>query len=179
MGLIRRVIARLEKIAANSRALSALYMMPYNKVLDRELALTTVGEDDVVLNIGCGAIPFTAILLAQKTDAFVYAIDRDRHAVRAAKRVVRKHKLEDRIEVVLHDAANPFPHAFTLAFLSLQAQPKAKIVKTLQESMQPFRLLARVPAGRYQRFYDTFPDLPVKKNAFHYMKAFEKTVYVE
>jgi len=177
--LIRQFIARLEKVVSHSRWLSALYIAPYKKVLDREIAIANVDSDDVVLNIGCGAIPFTAILLAQKTDAFVYAIDRDLRAVKAAQRVVGKYQLQDRIKVVLHDAVEPFSHDVTLAFLSLQAQPKAKIVDVLKETMRPFRLLARIPAQRYQRFYDAFPEMEAKKNAFHNMKAFEKTLYIE
>jgi len=60
-----------------SRILFKLYMLPYTRVVRREMDLGDIGKDDVVLNVGCGSMPFTAALITDLTggDGYVALVD--------------------------------------------------------------------------------------------------------
>jgi hypothetical protein len=66
MKIIPISVAFLEKKVAGCRTLVSLYANYYHQVIDNEIKLASVTANDRVLNIGCGAIPFTAILTAKK-----------------------------------------------------------------------------------------------------------------
>ncbi len=178
--MIKRIIARSEKMFSRSRVLSRIYASFYKRIVQREIVVANITAKDIVLHIGCGAVPYTSLHIARLTGAKVIAIDSDLKAVRSAQRVVRKRKLSSQIQVFHWDGVSPFKREFTLAFLSLQAEPKAAIIKALRERMDPLRVVARLAAKRFAGFYDSLPEgLEIKKSVAHPAKAFDRSVYIE
>ncbi len=178
--MIKRIIARLEKMCSRSRLFSRIYASFYKRIVKREIVVANITEKDIVLHIGCGAIPYTSLHIARFTGAKVIAIDSDVKAVRSAQRVVRRRKLTSQIQVFHWDGVSPFKREFTLAFLSLQAEPKTDIIKALRQRMDPLRVVARLAAKRFERFYDTLPeDIEIKRSVSHPAKAFDRSVYIE
>ncbi len=178
--MIKRFIARLEKIFSRSRFLTGIYASLYKQIVKREIVVANITKKDIVLHIGCGSIPYTSLHIARLTGARVVAIDSDVKAVRSAQRVVRKRKLSSQIQVFHWNGVSPFKREFTLAFLSLQAEPKAEIIKALRERMDPLRVVARLAAKRFAGFYDSLPEgLDIKRSVAHPAKAFDRSVYIE
>ena len=93
MEIIQRVTAFWEILASRFSALSELYIYYYRDVIQREIELADIDSSDVILNISCGGIPFTAIHIAIKIGAQVYAIDRDRKAVERARACIEQLEL--------------------------------------------------------------------------------------
>lgn len=157
--LVARITVALEKIASRSVALSEMYCYPYRDVVAREIALADIKCGEHVLNVGCGPVPFTAIHLARQAGVKVTAVDCDPDAVKLAQDCIRRLHLQDRIDIVLADAALDVPTGFDAAIVALQANPKEAIFKKLRENGgETSRYVFRSPSSSFRNRYDTLPD---------------------
>ena len=94
------IFGRVEKVLTRLPLLSFFYSRPYRGVVEREVKLAAIGDGDVVVNIGCGSVPFTAIYLARLTGAKIVALDKEKEAVECARRYIKARGLADIIRVV-------------------------------------------------------------------------------
>ncbi len=159
MRIIQPIVGQWEKLICSSKWLAQSYARKYASVVEREIHLASITEKDVVLNIGCGALPFTAIHTCQMTGAQVIAVDHDQSAVARARRFLTKLGLADKVTVVLSDAAtDPIRQEFTVAIVALQAEPKKAITENLIGAAKPgARLVFRRPNKGWAKHYDQLP----------------------
>lgn len=156
-GLIPRHTARLEHMIAATLPGNWLYLRSYRRAIARELDLLRPDAGDTILNVGCGAAPFTAILLARGCEARVTALDRDPAAVASARRLVQRLGLERQIEVVLGDFPAVAP-TFTAAVVALQVTPKLEVLRGLAQAAPPTtRIVMRRSAAWCGQMYDQLP----------------------
>ncbi len=162
MQIIPGLVAFLEKKVAANRTIVSLYAGYYRKVVENEIKLASITAEDRVLNVGCGGIPFTAVLIAKMTGARVWAIDCDEAAVKVARRCVAAQRLEHLVTVVHHDGAAQIPFAFDVALVALQAKPKKAILENLlQQCGSRARLIFRRPRRELAHQYDLLPPRPL------------------
>ncbi|MCK8825269.1 nicotianamine synthase family protein [Fuchsiella alkaliacetigena] len=159
MDLIRPVIAKLEKVCNNSPLLFNLYSWPYKRIVQNEIDLAEIGATDRVLNIGCGAMPFTAVHVARLTGAKVWALDKDPEVIARARNCLARLGLEKQVKVFEGDGKEPFDKDFTAALVALQAEPKEKILKNLlARAQRGANLVFREPRGFFAEQYDQLPS---------------------
>ena len=159
LSIIQPVVSYMEKMCSRRPLLVNLYASCYKEVVAREINLAGISCHDTVLNIGCGAIPFTAIHLARLTGARVWAVDRDRMAVEKARYSLKKLGLSKKIQVIEGDGSKQMPAGFTAAIVALQAEPKETIYENLFSLGSPgARFVFRQPSPPYQSFYDRLPE---------------------
>lgn len=159
MRIIQPVVSKWEKLICSNRVLTEFYAHRYLEAVRKEIALAGITGDDLVLNVGCGALPFTAICTARLTGAKVIAIDRDEKAVTGARSCLESLGLDHLVDVVPGDAADGVPAGFTAAIVALQAEPKAAILRTLLENARPeARIIFRRPSKPFASHYDYLPD---------------------
>ncbi len=182
MSWIPPVVSAWEKLSSTSRTLTWIYSRPYKQVVKNEIHFAGISSQDTVLNIGCGAVPFTAIYLATLTGAKVVALDKDPQAARLATNCVHNLGLQHMIEVramdgsAFHDAGHS--QHFTAAIVALQAAPKDRILKGLQASTAAgSRLIFRLPSPAYQQHYDTLEtDNSLNSWIRQPMRTFDRSV---
>lgn len=161
MKIIPRLVAMLEKKFATNRILVSLYANHYQDVVSKEIELAVLTRGDRVLNVGCGGIPFTAILIARLAGARVWAIDCDEAAVKVARQCVAALKLEHLITVLHLDGAAAIPFSFDVALVALQARPKGAILDNLlRAGGSRVRLVFRRPRREMAHQYDLLPARP-------------------
>ncbi len=177
--MLKRIMATLEKIASHSRLLSALYTLPYRKIIKRETDLLMLEEGDRLLFIGAGSVPFTPLLIAKEKNVTIIAVDTDAAAVKRARKVVGKHNLDDRIEILHRDGRDLEGLAFTHALIALQAEPKGGLISAIRAHNEKARIAARTANPRFSRFYEALPDVSINGYKSHRFKAFEATVHLE
>lgn len=149
------LVAALEKAGSRSATFVRLYSRPYKRVVKKEILMSGLNSGDRILNVGCGAIPFTAVHLATMTGARICALERDPAAAESAARCVHRLGLQGSIEVLTRDALEPFGFAFSAAVVSLQAEPKRDIWQRLQQEAMPgAKFIFRLPSGAYAHHYD-------------------------
>ena len=174
---IATAAAKLEKLAHRSAFFSELYARPYRSVVQGEVDLAGIRSDDCVLNVGCGAIPFTAIHVARLTDASVLAMDRDPSAVMAARQCLERLGLDKMISLIIGDAGREVPPGFTVALVALQAEPKAEIFEQLTRRCGGgARFVFRMPSDRFVGQYDSLKGTP-RPDAFtrQNMQTFDRS----
>ena len=178
MVVIQPLIAYWEKLSSRIPFLARLYSYYYRQVVQNEIELAGINENDVVLNIGCGAVPFTAIYVAKKTKAKVIAVDKDRKAAERARICFEQMDLSDQVRVIECDGSKCIPAEFTVAVVALQAEPKALLLENLLKAATPGgRLVFRKPSKNFENHYDHLPKSyssagVVRQN----MKTFDSSV---
>ncbi|TVR61225.1 MAG: methyltransferase domain-containing protein [Spirochaetaceae bacterium] len=177
--LIKPFVAWLERRFANSAWFFRLYSLPYHRLVSRELKLAAVSRIDTVLSVGCGALPFTAVLAHRLSRARVIAVDIDPVAAARAAALIRRLGLSESITVVTGDAATAVLPTATVALVALQAAPKDDIWHNLRRSLDPtqgravFRLPRRGLEIEYGRFSN---ETAVVGRARHRMPTFDESV---
>lgn len=181
MGIIQRSVSTLEKYMGGIPLAASLYSRPYKKVVEKEVHLAGIKATDRVLNIGCGAVPFTAVYLARLTGAMVLAQDRDPGAVAKALICLRNFRMQDRVEVLEGDSACFVPGGFDVAIVALQAAPKAAILNNLLAAMNPgARMVFRLPAPQFVKYYDILPQgVATLAEVRHNMQTLDASVLLE
>lgn len=181
MGVIPAFVARMEKKVSTNIYLVAYYSRQYREVILNEVSLAGINSRDLVLNIGCGGIPYTALSIASYTGARVCAIDRDEEAIRAAHRCIKSLKMGDKVTALAGDGSDNLPVKFDVAIVALQAEPKKEILENLIMQSKPgARLIFRSPRHKSLNQYDSLPVAPVpsakinqNKTTFNYSVLYE------
>ncbi len=150
--MIKTTIKMFEKITSKSRILIERYTKKYETVIDNEIELGNIKKTDTVLFVGAGAIPFTPILLARKTGCKVIGIDCDLRAVKQAKNVINKLRLNDLVSIEYGDGVTHEGFIFNKSILALQVSPLNRVIDVL--SLQCDTVIIRQPFYRYRHHYD-------------------------
>ncbi len=176
--MIKKTVSKLEKICSRAAPLAQLYSYPYRRVVKKEIELAGISSHDTVLNIGCGAVPFTAIWIARLTKAQVIAADKDQRAIDLAHGCVHKLGLQDRIKPVVCDGAEWVPEGFTVAVIALQAEPKAAIFSNVYQAKgNNIRIVSRAPSRLFESHYGCFPEsFAAVAEVSQNMKTFDRSV---
>ncbi len=181
MEIIKPLFSSLEKKVFKSTILSRLYSLPYRHVIKNEIELAGITGQDVALNIGCGAVPYTAIYLHYFTGARVWAVDRDRDAVEKACFYLKHLNLLGYVTPIYRDAAESIPADFTTALVAVHAEPKASIMDNLVNCGGTSKRLVFREAKKYaQSQYDILPSQyePVKR-VRHEFLAFNSVLFLK
>ena len=175
MTKIQKNVAKLEKLCAKNNFLFSLYALPYRGVLNREIKLAKITETDTVLNVGCGAMPFTAIYIAQKTGARVIAMDKDIEAINKAKLLVEFLGLSSLIKVIHGDGVDIKELDYNKIVVALQVWPKEEVIANLLENSKfGVEMLVRYPRRFFIKYYGSV-SLKADACARHLMLTFGKT----
>jgi len=161
MNIIPKVVALMEKQIAFIPQLVSLYANFYREVVNNEISLAGITADDRVLNIGCGGIPFTSILIARQTGAKVWAVDRDSEAVNVARSCIEKTGLNRLISVEHYNGIDPLPFDYSVAIVALQVEPKKEVLNNLMQNGTPgAKIIMRRPRPELDHQYDLLPTAP-------------------
>ena len=79
--------------------MAKLYIRLHTPAVKKEIALSNISESDKVLHIGCGAIPYTAKIIAQEKKVKVVGIDNKTKIVNMATNFIKKYPCSDFIKI--------------------------------------------------------------------------------
>ncbi len=160
MELIKPTIQKWEKLCRSNKFLFYLYARPYRKTIAREIALGGITDSDRVLNIGCGALPFTAFYLQKLSGAAVTAIDNDFRAVEQAFSCFSRLDSVCRVEFKVMDGKTAVKYQdFDVVLEALQTDDKLKILQQLHKykSNRDWEFIVREPRSSFKGQYDYLP----------------------
>ncbi len=178
MRFIQPVVSSFEQICSYSAFFTSVYCTPYIPIVKNEIHLATITEADTILNIGCGAVPFSAIHLATLANAKVHGVDLDAEVVTKASRCIRRLQLGDRVTVENANGTTCSAREYSVILVALQAEPKKEILEQLINTARPkTRLLFRKPSPKFMKHYDPLPYSPQPLQSIGQpMKTFNETV---
>lgn len=177
---IQPVVASWEKKIAKSTLLSKIYASPYERVAKKEIRLAGITAEDIVLNIGCGALPFTALHIAKISGAKVIAIDRDEEAAEKAKLFLKKMGVSSRIAIMEKEGSDRMELDYSAVVIALQAEPKATILENLfSECPSGTRFIIREAKKSFRNQYDCLPkNLKPAGAAEHKIQTFRSLLCI-
>ncbi|MBU9710391.1 hypothetical protein [Evansella tamaricis] len=154
MKIIPAFTSCLEKLISYCLPLAFVLRKYYRPIVQREVRLGEIKENDDVLCIGGGALPWTAIEIAVQTGAKVYVVDCDQIAVLRASKLIKLLNLENLVKVCKGDGQSIDVSPYSVAHIALQAAPQETILSHLLEKGRcNARILMRCPKKGISCFY--------------------------
>jgi hypothetical protein len=130
-----RFFVLFEHIGQKFEILSKNYFHVYERIVDDEIRMANVQETDIILVIGCGSLPITPVLLAQKTKAKVVTIDNNANAIANATRFLTHNKLGNILSLQHADGLHYPLEKFSVIFLLYGIKKRRDLLTYLAESM--------------------------------------------
>ena len=121
----------LEKILSKYRLFARAYAHFFEKMTIDEFAMVHISDKAKVVNIGCGSLPHTLIILAKVKDWKFLGIDKDEVSIESAKKIVDYYHLSNRIEIRWTDGLDFDVSAFDLIIVSHGVEPKTELLEKL------------------------------------------------
>lgn len=189
MNIIRPLVQKLEKLCKGNSFLFKLYALPYKKTVFREAKLGEITKSDKVLNIGCGALPFTSYHLNRLTGASIIAVDLDQEAVVEARNLLSKLKISEEkilpVNLSALEAIEKFK--FNKVIAALQTEGKAEVIETLEEKANreeiDIQLVMREPRSGFVNQYDNISVEKLKdkriKKAKQKFPTFDRSISIK
>ncbi len=152
-----KAVQTLEFFGAACPLLGGIYSrLFYKKLLQNELRMSEITPEMNVIHIGCGALPMTAMFLAEY-GVRVTAVDMEDGILRQASRTVFRYGLCDRIKLIKNCGTLTDYSGFDAVWLSLHVRPMDFIVRRALKNMDKDAvIILRGGRGRLKRFYRDF-----------------------
>ncbi len=182
MSFIKTMTQKWEKICRGNSILFRLYALPYRKTVRREIKLADIKSEDRVLNIGCGALPFTAYYLARFSGADVIAVDRDKQALKAAQRSLKNSLNNETTSVkVKHCKGKQAIDHYDVDVIiaALQTENKLQILQHLHQtrSTTRWKFVVREPRNKFAAQYDSLSEnISPEGQAKQYFPTFDRSI---
>lgn len=174
---ICRLTSYFESFCSESGFCCKLFEKYYKNTVQKEINLGKIKEEDWVLCIGGGSLPCTAIEIARQTHAKVVVLDCEPLAVRKAKALVRKLRLEKYIDVQLSVGEFSSTDDFTVVHIAKQVCPRQQVVESvLKQCNQGTRILIR---NSKSFFHPLYSPLTIEAWMKHIKKRFSVDFWSE
>ncbi len=128
-------IKRIEKILVKNRFFAKFYSYFFKKMTIDEFKIVDLQENSKVVNIGCGSIPHTLLILAREKKWSFIGIDKDKNAVKSAEKMIKTYNLANRIKVEYSKGEDFSYSGFDLIIVSYGVEPKKDLLKKIGNSM--------------------------------------------
>lgn len=182
MSLIKTMTQKWEKICRGNSLFFRLYALPYRKTVRREIELADIKSEDRILNIGCGALPFTAYYLALLSGAKVIAVDIDEQALTGAQKSLGKAAENNDLELEIKNYSGKQAVEncdFDVVVAALQTENKAEILQHLSHNKpgQSWKFVVREPRPKFADQYDSLTDsISPADKIKQYFPTFDRSV---
>ena len=153
-------IRSLEYLGVKSGLFRKIYgSLFYSRLVRKEAEECGINPGSRVLHVGCGPMPYTAIMLAE-TGIKVTGVDIDPGAVLSARKMVKQAGADRLVDIQHGDGKNLDPRDYDFIWVSLHAEPKEEVVPALLERMREGAVLVfRNPRGWLKLWYkDYYPS---------------------
>jgi D-arabinose 1-dehydrogenase-like Zn-dependent alcohol dehydrogenase len=127
----------VEKIVVKLPSLLLLYITYYEDIVDKEINIAKITKQDNVLHIGCGSLPSTSLLIAQKTRAPTIGIDKNIPSVQDAQNCIHALHLENQIQILHANALTYTMQSSDVIIVSQGIEPRYQVLEHIANTMRP------------------------------------------
>jgi len=124
-------IRKLEKILSEHLIFAKLYTAFFYKMTIDEFKMIDLPENSKVVNIGCGSLPHTLIILAKQRKWNMVGIDHDKVAIKKAVEMIKHYDLSDKIKIMYGEGISVDYSQFNLIIISHGVEPKKQVLEKL------------------------------------------------
>jgi protein-L-isoaspartate O-methyltransferase len=165
----------------SSTFLRHAYINFFERATLEEFEMAGIKKEHNILHIGCGPLPNTIISLAKNIDASYVGIDRDKDAVKIARKIVKEYGLKN-VMIEEGDALSYPVKDFDFIIISFGVEPKEKVFERLRKEMKKdAKIVYRKTWDFMDVIYGRKDFLPsgFKVVAFHNRRDFIKSYLLE
>jgi precorrin-6B methylase 2 len=143
--IVDLVYILIEKLSINFPIIAKDYIFFYEELVDKEIKLANITKKDKILNIGCGPVPATSLLISKKTGAKITCIDINEGVIKQAKEFLKNQGIKD-IKLEHGDGTQYSANEFDIIFISWGVDPLTSILKNVIKTMKnDARIVIRAP----------------------------------
>jgi len=125
----------IEKIIVKLPLLLSPYITYYEDIVDKEIKIAKITRQDNILHIGCGSIPSTSLLIAQKTKAPTIGIDKNILTVQDAQNCVHTLHQENQIQIHHADALTYTMQSSDVIIVSQGIEPRYEVLEHIAKTI--------------------------------------------
>jgi len=137
-----------------------LYIKFHKFSVKKEIEMSNLSSSDRILHIGCGAIPYTSIILSREINSKIVGIDCNPHVVDIANVFLKRYNLSDMIKIEMGDGKTYNVSGFDSIILSYGVDRQDLVLKHVIDSMKNG---ARLILRRYTKERNNYIDTIVKE----------------
>jgi precorrin-6B methylase 2 len=115
---------------------STLYLIFHKNAVEKEIFYFHLSQSDRILHIGCGAIPYTLILISRELKAYVLGIDHKKKIVNIANKFLKKNNLVNKCRIVVGEGNQYSVSDFNVIIISYGVENQDLVLKHVFNSMQ-------------------------------------------
>jgi len=127
----------VEKIIVKLPLLLQPYITYYEDIVDKEIKIAKITKQDIVLHIGCGSLPSTSLLIAQKTRARTIGIDKNIPSVQDAQKCVHALRQENQIQIHHANALTYTMQSSNVIIVSQGIEPRYEVLEHIADTIGP------------------------------------------
>ncbi len=151
--MFKKILDRLyysyEMLAYHMPLFAAAYITFHEPSVKKELSLLQIEPTANVLHIGCGAIPYTSLIVTRETGARVTGIDNKTPVVTNAVHCLHRYHLSDKICITQGEGSTYDVSSFEVIIISHGIANQEQIVRhVLVSSKQGTRILIRTSTAK-------------------------------
>jgi protein-L-isoaspartate O-methyltransferase len=146
LNIINRMIKRyintywaiIDLFARNNKKISDLfYQHTIQDEYQKEHQAIQLKKTDVILHIGCGVYPYSAIQLSTKPHKKIVAIDNNKHIIHYAQSSIQEKQFDKTIDIKLGEGASYNLHPFSVIVISSCVNLSRKVLQHIITTANP------------------------------------------
>ena len=133
-----------------------LYIKFHESSVKKEIEMSNLSPPDRILHIGCGAIPYTSILVSRKIGAKIVGIDCDPRVVNIATDYLKRYNLSNMVKIEIGDGKTYNVSDFDVVILSYGIDSQDLVLRHTIDSMKEgARIILRRPSTEKDGYIDS------------------------
>lgn len=121
-----------EAIYHNISFFSKIYIKIHSSSVNKEIKMAKITQNDKILHIGCGAIPYTSLLINQLKNAKIIGLDNKKRIIQYANKYIKKYKLDtNTIKFEFADGKNYDVSNFDVIIISYGVPNQDKVLENV------------------------------------------------
>ena len=158
--MIKEVLDHLyytfEIISNNIPFIAKLYIKFHKFSVKKEIEMLNLSPSNKILHIGCGAIPYTSIILSREVNSKIVCIDYNPHVVGIANDYLKRYNLSNMIKIEMGDGKIYNVSGFDNIILSYGIDDQDLVLKHVIDSMKNgARLILRRSTTEHNSYTDS------------------------
>lgn len=130
-GFLDYLYSIFEDLSYRIPHLASIYIKFHEYSVKKEIELVDLSSNEKILHIGCGAIPYTCIILSKYIESKIEGIDNDKIIVEKSKRYIEKNGLTDLIQIKEGDGTTYDVSCFDIIILSYGVANHEKVLQNI------------------------------------------------
>lgn len=152
------------------------YQKKIREKYDLENKMIKLKDLDIILHIGCGFFPYSALVLLDKNHKSITAIDRNKKIIHSAKKYLQKLQLDEKINLDISDGKSYEFNPFSVIIVSCCVDSTLEIIENIINHAKPnTRIVIRElwPMSKYLKIIiENQKELSIKKQCKHHSFPF-------